>query len=112
MISELGILILVHFVSDWFLQPEKWANNKKDKFKYLLFHSIQYTIIFIPFLYILKINLLWALWIFGMHLILDNRKFLKWWNTKVMKKKKIPSIVELVQDQTLHIITLAIIFLF
>jgi len=106
MIDNFAILVLTHFVSDWFLQPREWAVNKTKKFKPRFYHCIQYTILFLPVLYFLQINLLWLIWIFLTHLFIDSYKFVNWWNKKVKMEKETPREILTVQDQILHILVL------
>ena len=112
MINIFTILILTHFISDWFLQPSKWAKNKIKIFKYRFFHCIQYSILFIPVLYFLQINLLWVLWIFITHLYIDSYRFVKWWNKNITKSNKPPLWFMIVQDQILHILVLIPVVIF
>lgn len=102
------ILIFVHFVSDWFLQPPKWAAMKTKKFIPLFLHSIQYSLVFVPVFILLKINLLWLLLLFFSHLAIDNYKFIEWWNKKVMKRSEMLTLIAIVQDQVLHFLVLII----
>lgn len=109
MISNFTILILTHFISDWFFQLDKWGAKKRKVLKYLFYHSIQYAIIFIPILYFLEINLLWTIWLFITHLALDNYKFIETWNKYIKRVKpqyNLPPWYTTVQDQILHIIVL------
>jgi hypothetical protein len=106
MIEKLCILIITHFVSDWFFQPGKWAVEKSKNAKYRALHAIQYTILFVPVLYLLNINLFWLAWIFLTHLFFDDYKFVNWWNKNIKKEKeKIPWLI-MVEDQILHILVL------
>jgi hypothetical protein len=106
MAEELLILIITHFVSDWLFQPERWAVKKEKIAKYRFFHSIQYIILFIPVLYILNISLLWLIWLFLTHFLLDDYKFVNWWNKHIKGNKgKIVWLI-IVEDQILHILAL------
>ncbi len=109
MLSPFATLILVHFVSDWFFQLDKWGANKRKYFRYLFYHSVQYALIFLPFLYFMQINLLWFFYLFLTHLYLDSYHFIKVWNKyikRVQKDSVLPPWYETVQDQTLHILVL------
>ena len=106
MIENFTILTLTHFVSGWFFQPEEWALKKRENAKPRLFHCIQYTILFIPILYLLKLNFIWLGWIFLTHFFIDDYKFINWWNRKLKKEKKTPEWMKIVQDQTLHLLVL------
>ena len=106
MLDNFIILVLTHFVSDWFFQPAKWALNKINNSKYRFFHCLQYTILFIPILYFLKLNLLWGFWIFLTHFLIDDYRFIKWWNECLKREKNVPRWLQTVQDQILHILVL------
>lgn len=102
------ILVLTHFVSDWFFQPTPWAIKKVKYFRPRLYHAIQYSVIFLPVLYFLNLSLLWVFWIFITHLLLDDYKLVKWWS-KVIKRgtsKTHPSWINVIQDQVLHVLVL------
>jgi len=106
MINNLWIFVLVHPLGDFIFQPEKWAINKREKKKYLFYHSLQYTILFLIAFYFLNISFYWGIWIFLTHLIIDDYRLLRWWNTKVKREKKTPEWLTIVQDQILHILAL------
>jgi len=101
------ILVLTHFVSDFFLQPSAWGENKIKNFLPRLYHCIQYAVVFIPVLYLLQISLWWVFWLFITHLLIDDYKFVNWWNKYIKRAKKpLPGYFMLVQDQILHILVL------
>lgn len=106
MISNYFILVLVHFVSDFFFQPEEWAIKKTKEFKPLLYHSIQYTIPFLLVFYLMNLPLYWAIYLWATHMLIDNRKFLDWWNKTIKGAKKAPFWLVVVQDQILHLLVL------
>lgn len=112
-----AILLLTHFVSDYFFHPTWWGMQNKKGMKFWkpnLFHSIQYAVIFLPVLYVLNINLLWALYLVATHFIVDTYIPVQLWNRHIrnaINKKKIPKneppkSVEIVEDQILHILFL------
>lgn len=104
-----GLLVLAHFISDWFFQLDKWGANKRKNFKYLIYHSIQYAVVFLPFLYFMKINLLWVFYLLLTHLYLDSYHFIQIWNKYIKRvghDSVLPPWYETVQDQILHIICL------
>ncbi|MCD4666491.1 DUF3307 domain-containing protein [archaeon] len=91
----------------FFLQPGKWGENKIKHFKPRLYHCIQYSVVFLPVLYFLHINLLWVFWIFLTHLFIDDYKFVNWWNKKIKRiSEPLPRWFVLAQDQILHILVL------
>lgn len=80
---------------------------KKTKIKYLILHSVQYTILFIPTFYFLQINMLWLAWLLGTHILIDNYKFVIAWNKYIRGAKEIPLHWFLVvQDQILHVLVI------
>jgi len=102
------ILVLTHFVSDWFFQPTKWALTKIQNRKSRLFHSIQYIMIFLPVLWILNIGLYWLIYLFATHYIIDSYAPVKIWN-KIRdfgSKKQSQMGLMTVQDQIIHILLL------
>jgi len=106
MISDFSILILIHFISDWFFQIHSWAVEKTKNYKARLLHCLQYTVFFIPVFYFLNINYSWLLWIFGTHFLIDDRKFLIWWNKSIKRAQNPLDWIIIVQDQVLHILVL------
>jgi hypothetical protein len=111
------ILLLTHFISDYFFHPTYWGilNKKGLKcWKPNLFHSIQYAVIFLPVLYFLNINMFWALYLLATHFVVDTYIPVRLWNRHIRNaigKKKIPkneppSSVEKVEDQIIHILLL------
>jgi len=102
--EELLFLIITHFVSDWFFQPARWSVSKTIDTKHRMFHSLQYTALFVPVLYLLQINLLWLFWILASHFLIDDYKFVNWWNVHVKKEKKKIAWLNIVEDQILHIL--------
>lgn len=109
MIDDLTILLLIHFVGDFLLQPGKWAIEKLKSKKALLYHSLQYGIPFFVAFYFLEINILWGFWIFGTHFFLDDRKALDWWNHNVKREKKTPEWVIMIQDQAIHVLCIVLV---
>ncbi len=104
--EELIILIITHFVSDWLFQPAKWSVSKRNNWKHKLFHSLQYTALFIPVLYLIKINLFWCIWILAIHFFIEDHKFVNWWNKRIKGEKKEIFWLTIVEDQILHIVIL------
>ena len=109
MINDFVVLVMVHFVSDFFFQPASWSVKKIGNFKYTFYHSIQYTIPFLIAFYFMSISFWWGLLIFGSHLAIDGRQFLEWYNKAVKGDKKCPFWVMIIQDQVLHILVLVFV---
>jgi len=108
------ILVLTHFVSDYFFQPTYWGMNKIRKFSARLLHSIQYALIFLPVFYFLHINFLWLIYLFATHFIVDTYIPVQLWNKyirnavkrKSLPKNEPPRSVIIVEDQIIHILLL------
>jgi Protein of unknown function (DUF3307) len=110
MLTNFEILVLTHFVSDWFLQPGNWAENKTKQFKPRLYHCIQYSALFIPVFCLLKMSLWWTVPVFITHILIDDYRFVNWVNRKVRGvSDKMPQWVPTVMDQILHVLVLAAI---
>jgi len=105
MINNFMVLILTHLVSDWFFQPTKWALGKHKSLKYRFYHCVQYSLLFLPILYLLELNLLWFFWIFATHLLIDSYVIVRWWG-RILGDKKSPMWLQTVRDQILHILVL------
>ena len=112
MISAITILLLIHFIGDFLLQPGEWALNKIKSKKALLYHSLQYSIPFVIAFYFLNISMLWGVWIFGTHFLLDDRRFIDWWNKTLKREKTTPEWVMMVQDQALHVLCVVVVLIF
>ena len=110
--------MITHFVMDWIFQWKWEAFNKDKKWPALLFHCLVYTIGFIPAFLIYNLNLIWLLFIFFSHVVLDQRDFEVWLIEKFkgLKKEEVPEsfwqIMLIGVDQTLHLVVLAIIVIF
>jgi hypothetical protein len=111
------ILILAHFISDYFFHPTWWGMQNHSGMKSWrpnLFHSIQYAVIFLPVFYFLHINMLWALYLVATHFVIDTYIPLRLWNKHIrnaINKRKIPkneppASVWHVEDQIIHILLL------
>jgi len=103
------ILILTHFVSDWFFQPTEWAIKKRENEVHRVLHSIQYALIFLPVLYFLNISLLWIIYLSVTHFIIDSYIPVSLWHKyyhAIFSKAKTPSFVSIVDDQIIHILLL------
>lgn len=90
------IFLILHFLSDFFFQSTKMAINKEKDIKVNLFHSILYSVPFIPFLFFS--NLIFSIVIIiTTHALIDLIFFFL---------KKIPKIklnILFIIDQVLHI---------
>jgi len=117
-LTLLEALFVTHFVMDWLFQTQWEAINKSKKWFPLLVHCSIYSIGFIPVFLWYKINFLWLIFIFISHIILDSRRFSKWWIKNIKKVKQdtmsesFYQILLIGVDQTLHIVILALIVIF
>jgi hypothetical protein len=108
-------LMFVHFIADWVFQTHDQATNKTKNWKYLLSHCLVYTAFFIIPFFIFKINLLWLIAIFLVHVILDKRSFLVWImkNIKKITLENVPEhlyyLLIITIDQIFHLLLLWII---
>jgi hypothetical protein len=111
-----GWLIIGHLIGDWLIQTSYQANNKmRGPFinKALFVHSLTYTIVFIPILLVFKISLGWLLVLFVSHYLLDRRRLVRWWMSKVKKVEKGAigdhAPLTIMVDQVFHLLILALI---
>ena len=112
MLTNFEVLLLTHFVSDWFLQPGKWAERKTKEFKPLLYHSFQYSALFVPVFCLLGMSPWWTVPVFFTHILIDNYKFVNWFNNRIRGvSDKMPPWVPTVMDQILHVLVIAVIAL-
>jgi hypothetical protein len=51
---EIFAIIIIHWIGDFVLQTEKQAKDKSENWNDLLFHTLSYTMCWIPFLYIVE----------------------------------------------------------
>lgn len=109
-------LFIWHFFSDFFFQTKSMGEKKifSEKFfnKYLIFHSVVYTLLFIPVFLICNINLLWLLLLLSSHILLDNKRILYWIHVNIKKEKEPLPWILIFEDQILHIIVLYMIYNF
>jgi hypothetical protein len=110
-------LFITHFVMDWLFQTKWEADNKSRKWLNLSVHCAIYTIGFIPALIIFKPSLLWLIFIFVTHFLLDRRNFEHWWLEKIKRQKLEEElnwnekILLIGTDQTFHLVVLTAIVL-
>ncbi|MBN1135739.1 MAG: DUF3307 domain-containing protein [Anaerolineae bacterium] len=109
-------LLLGHLIGDFLFQTDSMAKNKAQNWRWLLGHVSLYmvTITVILVAYGLSHLLPWwllpAAWffIFGTHLILDQRSFTARWMRLIGTSPQHPWL-PIVADQIFHLITLAIV---
>jgi len=102
------ILVLTHFVSDWFFQPAIWGITKIKNWKTRFVHSIQYSVIFFPVLFFLNISLYWGFYLFITHFIIDSYVPVRLWDKirDIGSKQESPMWLMTVQDQIIHMLLL------
>lgn len=106
MIPVYWALVLAHLVGDFLLQQERHALTKHSDLRSLVIHCAQYTATFIPVLFVYGLSIWWALWIFLLHVAVDNGKFVQWWSIHVTGQKKPDFWLLVVRDQVLHLLVL------
>lgn len=107
--------LITHLVIDWIFQTKWESSNKATQTLPLIIHCFIYTAGFIPAFLFFKINLLWLLFIFVSHIVIDRRNLVTWLleDFRGFKKEKTPELLYLILwvgvDQTLHLLVLALI---
>lgn len=101
-------LFLGHLAGDFLFQNRWMAVNKANYWKPLLAHAFIYTVIVglfsIPFGGIPVTGLVF---IFIVHIVLDQRSFLTWWAKHITKSQE--TIYMILTDQVFHLIALALV---
>lgn len=102
-------LITLHLIGDFPLQPNGMAKNKEDSPSVRFTHSLIHGLLFLPlglFIYPrLSGGLLFALWIFASHFIIDSRRW-----TEPNEEWENPEMWVWINDQILHFIALGASF--
>ena len=104
----LAWLIAGHLIVDFLLQNRWMAENKEKKLLPLLIHSIVYS----AAVWLLSLGcggLDWkgVLLIFVTHVILDNRRFVRWWCKNVTRSSPSTTLA-VTTDQAWHIVALVL----
>jgi hypothetical protein len=100
---------------DWLFQTGWEAANKEKNYLALIIHSPVYTLGFSPVFYWYKISLIWLVFLFISHAVLDNRKFERWFirifkgRREDVRRPDESNILLLAVDQVLHLVVLALI---
>lgn len=102
----LKILLLLHFLGDFYLQTNKLSKLKSEGFKYVLLHVLIYVILFIPLLLISMKTLVVALILLG---IFISHALCDYFMSSIHKGNK--SLKILLIDQSFHILTLIIVWI-
>jgi hypothetical protein len=108
--SPFDILLLAHFLGDYFLQTGWMAGNKAKRWFPLLVHSAVYALTIAVFgMYFIKDFTWWGvLLVFVTHVVVDRRSITQWWVTNIMKAPASESVwLAVVVDQSFHFFVLA-----
>lgn len=109
----LFVLLLAHFISDFYLQPTKWAMNKDKEFKFMAKHCALYALILGLSIFIC-ISFQKAIWAFLMiavsHFIVDILKSQINKRIKNSGKENILSFHVFWIDQVIHITMIVVVF--
>ena len=106
--SLLIIIFLLHILADFYFQNQKMADNKKENFIYVIYHSIFYFLTFFLIFIFYKFNLstLCAVGAIGLsHFIVDIGKYY-FSNNKDIKESSL-----LLVDQAIHISILIALYI-
>jgi len=104
----LAWLIAGHLIGDFLLQNKWMSENKEKKLPPLLIHSAVYTAaVFSLSLAEGGISVLSALLIFIAHIILDKRRFVRWWCKNITKSYP-QATLAVMTDQAWHIAALVL----
>lgn len=82
------LIIILHFVSDWMLQPRKTATNKSNSIKYMLAHVVVIHIIFSILAYFVGVSQLLIVANTLSHMLID--KFIWAGYKRSLKKANYP----------------------
>ncbi|MBQ4570267.1 MAG: DUF3307 domain-containing protein [Bacilli bacterium] len=106
----LKLLLIAHLIGDFFLQPVKLVEKKKNSIKGLIIHSLIYTIM-ITLVLLLFGNIweiiFWSFLVFGSHFLID------YFRIKITKKfnNNAFSFWSFIVDQIIHVLLLVTISL-
>jgi len=106
----LSVLLIAHFLGDFYLQSNKMMNDKNNKWKIMGWHGLIYTMCFVTFTHVFfwHISWLFPLLISALHLFIE---ILKRWLLKHTSIKKHPMRL-FFADQVIHIAIIGIVALF
>lgn len=109
--TPFSILLLAHLVGDYLFQTSWMAANKARHWLPLTVHSLVYTFWIILFAWFGfgGLSLGAILLIFVSHLILDQRSFVQWWVSTIMRTQgKEAGWLSIMVDQIFHLLILAL----
>lgn len=107
----LSWLIIGHFVGDYLFQTNWMAFGKTQRILPLAIHALVYTIS-VALLALPAGGLTGQVIIilFLSHMVLDQRSFIRWW-VKTVNGKESPGWMNIIVDQTWHLLVLAAVCL-
>lgn len=109
--SLLSWLIIGHFVGDFLLQTNWMAFGKTQRFFPLTIHALVYTAsVALLSLPAGGLSGQAIAIIFISHMALDQRSFVRWW-VQAVNGKESPGWMNVVVDQTWHLLVLAVVCL-
>lgn len=107
------VLVCGHIIGDFYLQSEKIAKKKENKYSWVLLHSMLYSvmILFIPFFIGAPQTVWYGSMAAGVHFIIDSLKYIYTRRLKTKTQRTLKNIF--IVDQSMHLISLMVIaFLF
>ncbi|MEQ8175561.1 MAG: DUF3307 domain-containing protein [Syntrophomonadaceae bacterium] len=105
-------LLVGHLVGDFLFQNRWMADNKSKKVIPLVVHSLVYSLSIFALAWLAGgISLMATGIIFISHVLLDERRFTRWWITNISRSPDI-GWVQFAVDQVFHILLLSIVAYF
>ncbi len=83
-LTEIFVIIIIHWIADFVFQDEKWATNKSKSFDHLLAHTLTYSLIwFMVCIFILPIKISFIFYVITLvaHTITD------YFTSRIVSKK-------------------------
>ncbi len=109
--SHFDVLLVGHLIGDFLFQTNWMASCKVQKRTALLMHATLYTLIVSVFAHVFGrgLSVLGILLVYISHVILDQKVFVKWWVTTVMRTTgEQYDWLHIMVDQIFHIVILII----
>ncbi len=114
-VSQFDALLVGHLIGDFLLQTRWMATRKADRWFPLVAHAALYTAVVVLFAGLYGGIHLWAgALIFGSHVVLDQRAFVRWWSQRIqgVAPESRDAWVTIMADQTFHMMVLIIVAAF
>lgn len=109
--SNFDFLILGHLIGDFLFQTSWMAGKKASQWLPLVVHAAVYTLIvtIIAWFAFGGLSLPGIALVFGAHVFLDQRTFVRWWLKTIMRTPSPQADwLGIVSDQVFHVVVLAI----